>query len=144
MPTTTTKQEPGRRQTGVKLDSALLREFKVLAAKNDTTLGELLEAGHEGIPAKSKRARDPERLAMSQPTAYSYIRFSTPEQRKGDSLRRQLEDSQKWADEHGYVIWTNKLRDEGRSAYHGDHLERGALGQFSKKVEDGRITKEVL
>lgn len=40
---TTTKQEPGRRQTGVKLDSALLREFKVLAARHDTTLGELLE-----------------------------------------------------------------------------------------------------
>lgn len=43
MPTITAKQEPGRRQTGVKFDSALLREFKVLAAKNDTTLGELLE-----------------------------------------------------------------------------------------------------
>ena len=36
---TTTKQEPERRQTGVKLDIALLREFKVLAARNDTTLG---------------------------------------------------------------------------------------------------------
>jgi metal-responsive CopG/Arc/MetJ family transcriptional regulator len=40
---TTTKQEPDRRQTGVKLDSALLKEFKVLAARHDTTLGELLE-----------------------------------------------------------------------------------------------------
>ncbi len=40
---TTTKQEAGRRQTGVKLDTELLREFKVLAARNDTTLGELLE-----------------------------------------------------------------------------------------------------
>ncbi len=77
---------------------------------------------------------------MSQKIAYSYIRFSTPEQRKGDSLRRQLEDSQKWADEHGYVIDTKlKLRDEGRSAYHGDHLEHGALGQFLKKVEEGAI-----
>jgi len=32
-----------RRQTGVKLDSALLREFKILAAQRETTLGELLE-----------------------------------------------------------------------------------------------------
>ncbi len=40
---TTTKQEPERRQTGVKLDSALLREFKILAAQRETTLGELLE-----------------------------------------------------------------------------------------------------
>ena len=39
----TTKTEPERRQTGVKLDTELLREFKVLAARNDTTLGELLE-----------------------------------------------------------------------------------------------------
>jgi len=29
--------------------------------------------------------------------AYSYIRFSTPEQLKGDSLRRQLESSRKYA-----------------------------------------------
>jgi len=28
--------------------------------------------------------------------AYSYIRFSTPEQLKGDSLRRQLESSRKY------------------------------------------------
>ncbi|MEM5770416.1 MAG: ribbon-helix-helix protein, CopG family [Bacillota bacterium] len=40
---TATKQEPERRQTGVKLDTALLKEFRVLAAKNDTTLGELME-----------------------------------------------------------------------------------------------------
>ncbi len=75
---------------------------------------------------------------MSKPTAYSYIRFSTPEQRKGDSLRRQLEDSQKWADEHGYVL-DNKLRDLGRSAFHGDHLEKGALGEFLEKVKAGQI-----
>jgi metal-responsive CopG/Arc/MetJ family transcriptional regulator len=43
MPTTTKTQEPGRRQTGVKLDSELLREFKVLAARHETTLGELME-----------------------------------------------------------------------------------------------------
>jgi len=36
-----------------------------------------------------------------KPIAYSYIRFSTPEQLKGDSLRRQLEKSQNYADEHG-------------------------------------------
>jgi len=77
---------------------------------------------------------------MSKPTAYSYIRFSTPEQRKGDSLRRQLEDSQKWADNHGYVLDTKlKLRDEGISGFHGDNLERGALGLFLAEVQRGRI-----
>ena len=44
MPTiTNAKQEPERRQTGVKFDSALLKEFKVLAAQRETTLGELIE-----------------------------------------------------------------------------------------------------
>jgi metal-responsive CopG/Arc/MetJ family transcriptional regulator len=59
MPTiTTTKQEPGRRQTGVKLDTALLREFKILAAKNDTTLGELLE---QAMKEYLQRVKDRER-----------------------------------------------------------------------------------
>ncbi len=35
--------KPKRRQTGVKLDSELLRQFKVLAAQRETTLTELLE-----------------------------------------------------------------------------------------------------
>jgi hypothetical protein len=45
MPSTNTMKRQGveRRQTGVKLDTGLLREFKILAAKHDTTLGELLE-----------------------------------------------------------------------------------------------------
>jgi DNA invertase Pin-like site-specific DNA recombinase len=29
-----------------------------------------------------------------KPKAYSYIRFSTPEQEKGDSLRRQMEGAE--------------------------------------------------
>ena len=32
--------------------------------------------------------------------AYSYIRFSSPEQARGDSLRRQLEASRYYADKH--------------------------------------------
>jgi hypothetical protein len=79
---------------------------------------------------------------MPQKIAYSYIRFSTPEQRKGDSLRRQLQDSKDWAEQNGYVLDTKlKLRDEGESAFHGMHLERGYLGQFLKKVEEGKIPR---
>ncbi len=79
---------------------------------------------------------------MSKPTAYSYIRFSTPEQRKGDSLRRQLELSEKWAREHGLVLDTKlKLRDLGLSAFHGDHRTKGTLGQFLKLVETGIIPR---
>jgi DNA invertase Pin-like site-specific DNA recombinase len=38
--------------------------------------------------------------ATTKPTAYSYIRFSTPEQIKGDSLRRQVELSEAYAAKH--------------------------------------------
>jgi DNA invertase Pin-like site-specific DNA recombinase len=36
--------------------------------------------------------------------AYSYIRFSTPEQAKGSSLERQLEASMKYAEAHGLLL----------------------------------------
>lgn len=41
---------------------------------------------------------------MTKPTAYSYIRFSTPEQRKGHSFQRQYELTQKYAKEHGLEL----------------------------------------
>ncbi len=37
------RQKVERRQTGVKLDTELLKKFKVLAAEREVTLGELLE-----------------------------------------------------------------------------------------------------
>jgi DNA invertase Pin-like site-specific DNA recombinase len=38
--------------------------------------------------------------------AYSYIRFSTPQQALGDSLRRQTEKAAKYAMEHGLTLDT--------------------------------------
>ncbi len=74
------------------------------------------------------------------PKAYSYVRFSTPEQLKGDSLRRQLELSERYVAEHGLVIDTSlNLRDMGFSAYHGHHKTRGALGTFLELVKAGKI-----
>src|SRR5579859_5293107 len=73
-------------------------------------------------------------------TAYSYVRFSTPEQIKGDSLRRQLELSQRYADEHGLEIDTSlSLRDFGVSAFDSSNVERGALGVFLEAVRGGKI-----
>jgi len=75
-----------------------------------------------------------------RPKAYSYIRFSTPEQAKGDSLRRQLEQSEKYCKEHGLVLDdTLRLTDRGLSAYHGIHKTKGMLGEFLKRVENGGI-----
>jgi DNA invertase Pin-like site-specific DNA recombinase len=52
------------------------------------------------------------------PKCYSYIRFSRPEQMRGDSLRRQTEAAEKWAAENGLVI-DQSLTDLGLSAYRG-------------------------
>ncbi len=74
------------------------------------------------------------------PKCYSYIRFSTPEQLKGDSLRRQTELSAKYAAEHGLDI--DPMHDLGLSAFKGEHRTRGtALGRFLTLVTDGKIVK---
>ena len=43
-------------------------------------------------------------MVADTPRCYSYIRFSTSEQLKGDSLRRQLELTREYADKHGLVL----------------------------------------
>lgn len=72
--------------------------------------------------------------------AYSYIRFSTPEQSRGDSKRRQLERGEQFALENGLLLDKSLcLFDEGESAYKGGHRQAGALGRFLKAVEDGEV-----
>lgn len=74
--------------------------------------------------------------------AYSYIRFSTPDQVKGDSLRRQTELSERYAEEKGLVLDRSlNLRDLGLSAFDKSNITKGALGQFLKLVESGGIEK---
>lgn len=74
--------------------------------------------------------------------AYSYVRFSTPQQLKGDSLQRQLEASEQYVIENGLVLdETLNLRDLGISAFRGKNVERGALGAFIKAIESGRVRK---
>jgi DNA invertase Pin-like site-specific DNA recombinase len=74
--------------------------------------------------------------------AYSYTRFSTPEQAKGDSATRQALAAQRWAAQHGVEL-DNELtfQDEGVSAFDGVNAERGALGAFLKAVECGDVPK---
>lgn len=72
--------------------------------------------------------------------AYSYIRFSTPEQMKGDSLRRQLEKSQVYAAEHELELDTTlNMRDLGVSAFRKANVEKGNLGAFIKAIEKGIV-----
>ncbi|SEP50730.1 hypothetical protein SAMN04487843_13938 [Methylobacterium sp. ap11] len=52
------------------------------------------------------------------PKCYYYIRFSRPEQMRGDSLRRQMEAADKWAAEHSMVV-DERLTDLDLSAFRG-------------------------
>jgi DNA invertase Pin-like site-specific DNA recombinase/uncharacterized protein (UPF0335 family) len=75
-----------------------------------------------------------------QPRAFSYIRFSSPEQEKGDSLRRQIQLSEEYCKQHGLILDdTLKLTDRGLSAFKGIHRTKGALGEFLRLVEEGKI-----
>ncbi len=73
-------------------------------------------------------------------TAYSYIRFSSPKQSKGTSEIRQSEKPEDWCRRNGYILDTTlRLRDLGKSAYHGVNVSKGALGVFLALVRDGMI-----
>ncbi len=75
----------------------------------------------------------------SVPKVYSYIRFSTPEQRLGDSERRQLEAAEAYAQRKQLEFDESPMMDEGRSAYHGVHRKKGHLGRFMRLIETGEV-----
>src|ERR1700739_3092496 len=72
--------------------------------------------------------------------AFSYVRFSTPQQKLANSLRRQVERTAAYCAEHGLTL-DESLRDEGLSGYHGVHRKRGALGRFLARVKAGEIER---
>ena len=63
----------------------------------------------------------------ARPKAYSYIRFSTPEQAKGTSYERQLEAAQAFAGERGLELAEATYEDLGVSAYRNKNAQKGAL-----------------
>ncbi|MCC5881903.1 MAG: recombinase family protein [Halomonas sp.] len=73
--------------------------------------------------------------------AYSYLRFSTPEQMKGDSFRRQTSLAQQYAERHGLELDEHSFEDLGISAYQGRNQEAGALKMFLIAVEEGIIER---
>lgn len=74
------------------------------------------------------------------PIVISYLRFSSPEQLKGDSVRRQLALGEEWANRHGMVI-ANTVRDLGVSAFRGKNAAEGNLSRFLSLVDDGKIPR---
>ena len=76
-----------------------------------------------------------------RPLAFSYVRFSSPEQALGQSARRQVEGARIWATNRGLRL-DETMRDEGVSAFRGRHrTESAALGRFLKRVEAGEVPR---
>ena len=78
--------------------------------------------------------------ATNRAKAYSYLRFSTPDQMQGDSYRRQTEAARNYAEQNGLDLDDAlTFRDLGVSAFRGANVIDGALGQFIEAVDTGRV-----
>ncbi|HEV3439909.1 MAG TPA: recombinase family protein [Gemmata sp.] len=78
---------------------------------------------------------------LSPKLAYSYIRFSSPTQRRGDSARRQEQSRDDFIKDKGLSLDTKlRMKDDGVSAFRGKHRsDKNALGSFLKLVDSGSI-----
>ncbi len=78
--------------------------------------------------------------SQRRPKAYSYLRFSTPEQMAGDSFRRQSKLAQEYAARHKLDLDLElTFQDLGVSAFRGKNLEEGRLGYFKEAVRSGLV-----
>ena len=77
-------------------------------------------------------------ITCVKPRAISYIRWSSPEQAKGDSLRRQLSATKAYCTKHGLIL-DEEFRDEGISGFSGRNAETGALSRFLASVKSGQV-----
>lgn len=77
------------------------------------------------------------------PIAYSYVRFSSEPQSRGDSVRRQQSAALRFIDENpelGLVLDEQlNMNDLGVSAFKAKNLLDGALGKFTALVYSGQI-----
>ncbi|RQZ94330.1 recombinase family protein [Burkholderia cenocepacia] len=81
-------------------------------------------------------------MKPTKPRAYSYLRFSTPEQLKGDSYRRQTTMALEYAARHGLALDQDlTFEDLGVSAYRGANAEAGRLGEFLEAVRVGLVPR---
>lgn len=79
---------------------------------------------------------------LSSPTAYSYIRFSSAIQAKGDSLRRQTQLAQEYCLKHSLTLSDQSFTDLGVSAFNSANTnEDNGLGQFLRALEQRVIPR---
>lgn len=77
--------------------------------------------------------------------AYSYLRFSTPEQSKGDSFRRQMSMALAYAAQHNLDLDQElTFHDVGVSAYRGQNADAGRLAYFVEAVRSGQVPQGSL
>ena len=74
-------------------------------------------------------------------TAYSYMRFSSPEQAHGDSVRRQTTGTEKFCEEVGLIL-DDRITDAGVSGFRGKNKSEGALGGFLRAFKSGQIAND--
>ena len=79
------------------------------------------------------------KTVSGKPVAYSYIRFSTPDQEMGDSERRQLALAKEHCNRNGLQLSEETFADRGVSGFHGKHRENGALGRLLKAAKPGDV-----
>lgn len=74
------------------------------------------------------------------PKAYSYVRFSTPEQAKGHSISRQVDLARAYAAKKGLQLDEHlTFKDLGVSAFKALNAHEGQLRAFRRAVEDGLV-----
>ncbi len=74
--------------------------------------------------------------------AFSYIRFSSKKQQKGESFRRQAEFAVEVCKENGWVLDESlTLNDLGVSAFRGANAKVGALAEFLEAIRIGRVLR---
>ena len=71
--------------------------------------------------------------------ACSYIRFSSLEQAKGDSYRRQMARTEDFCKQHNLILNETRFEDLGVSGWTDKNIERGRLGDFIAAVKAGKI-----
>jgi DNA invertase Pin-like site-specific DNA recombinase len=79
-------------------------------------------------------------MAMGTPRIYSYLRFSTDIQSRGDSIRRQTQLARDYRDTNGLELDESlTFHDLRVSAFKGANAATGKLGLFLKSIEQGKV-----
>ena len=76
---------------------------------------------------------------QEKPTAFSYIRFSTPEQSLGDSKRRQIEKTIEYCNQNNLNLSNDTFIDEGISSFRGKNKIIGELARFLNLCQSNKI-----